>query len=121
MNLLTNYESFKSFLDFPYEEDDQGNKTYCGFVYSPDNDTLSICVILKKCIKEDEIYYYQPQLLSTLALQKPSVFYFIPLDTIHRMTEEQYNNTISKFFECDLIKKCKMDRKLRNIDEDFND
>ena len=119
MNLLTNYESFKDFLDFPYEEDDQGNKTYCGFVYKPDNDTLSICVVLKKTIKEDEVYYYQPQLLSTLSSQKPSVFYFIPLDTIHRMTEEQYNNTVSKFFECDLIKKCKMDRKLRNIDKDF--
>ena len=91
-----------------------------GFKYRIIDDTFEICSIPKTDFKDQEVYLYKPQLLySELDPYKESIYYFIPLETLQKMTAEQVRNTLLIFNDNVLIKKCKVERKLRNIDKDF--
>ena len=91
-----------------------------GIKYRIIDDTCEICCIPKTDFKGQVVYLYKPQLLySELDYYKESIYYFMPLETLQKMTPEQVHNTMKIFTDDVLIKKCKEERKLRNIEKDF--
>lgn len=74
----------------------------------------------KTDFKYQDVYLYKPQLLySELDPYKECIYYFVPLKTLQQMTAEQVRNTMKIFADDVLVKKCRAERKLRNIEKDF--
>lgn len=91
-----------------------------GIKYRIIDDTCDACIIPKTDFKDQEVYLYKPQLLySELDPYKESIYYFIPLETLQKMKPEQIHNILMIFDSDVLVKKCKAERKLKNIDKDF--
>lgn len=91
-----------------------------GIKYRIIDDTCEICGIPKTDFKDQEVYLYKPQLLcSDLDPYYESIYYFVPLETLQNMTPEQVHNTLMIFDSSVLVKKCREERKLRNIEKDF--
>lgn len=93
---------------------------WCGIKYSIIDDTCEGCIVPKTDFKDQEVHLYKPQLLySELDPYKESIYYFVPLKTLQNMTPEQVRNTMKIFADDVLVKKCRTERKLRNIEKDF--
>ena len=90
-----------------------------GIRYSISLNICEGCVIQKTDFKDQEVYLYKPQLLYREGDTEESIYYFVPLETLQKMTPEQIYNTLMIFNDNVLIKKCKEERKLRNIEKDF--
>lgn len=93
---------------------------WCGIKYSIIDDTCEGCIIPKTDFKDQEVYLYKPQLLyRELDPYKESIYYFVPLKTLQNMKPEQISNIMKIFADAVLVKKCRAERKLRNIEKDF--
>lgn len=91
-----------------------------GIKYNIIDDTCEGCIIPKTDFKDQEVYLYKPQLLyRELDPYKEDIYYFIPLETLQNMKPEQVRNTMKIFADDVLVKKCRAERKLRNIEKDF--
>lgn len=91
-----------------------------GIKYRIIDDTCEGCIVPKTDFKDQKVYLYKPQLLySELDPYKESIYYFIPLKTLQNMKPEQVRNTMKVFADDVLIKKCKAERKLRELEKDF--
>lgn len=112
------YERFINF--FQHVTTDYVDDWWFGIKYRLIDDTCEACSIPKTEFKDQEVYLYKPQLLySELDYYKESIYYFIPLETLQNMTPEQVHNTLKIFGDDVLVKKCRAERKLRNIEKDF--
>lgn len=112
------YEGFINY--FQHIDADCNDNWWFGIKYRLIDDTCEGCIIPKFDFKDQEVYLYKPQLLySELDPYKESIYYFIPLKTIQKMNPEQVRNTMKVFDDDILIKKCKAERKLREMEKDF--
>ena len=91
-----------------------------GIKYRIIDNTCNACIVPKTDFKDQYVYLYKPQLLySELDPYKESIYYFIPLKTLQQMTTEQVRNTMKIFADDVLVKKCRAERKLRELEKDF--
>ena len=91
-----------------------------GIRYRLTDNICEACIFPKVEFKDQDVYLYKPQLLySELDPYKESIYYFIPLETLQNMKPEQVRNTMKIFADDVLVKKCKEERKLRNMEKDF--
>ena len=112
------YERFINY--FQHISSDFVDDWWFGIKYRIIDDTCEGCIVPKTDFKDQVIYLYKPQLLySELDPYKESIYYFIPLKTLQNMKPEQVRNTMKIFTDDVLIKKCKAERKLRNMEKDF--
>ena len=112
------YERCINFFRQIYTDD--VDNYWFGFIYRLIDETCEACIIPKTDFKDQEIYLYKPQLLySGLDYYKESIYYFIPLETLQKMTPEQVHNTLMIFNDDVLVKKCKAEIKLRDLEKDF--
>lgn len=90
-----------------------------GIRYRLTDNICEACSIPKTEFKDQEVYLYKPQLIYPTRETKESIYYFVPLETLQKMTIEQMRNTLMIFKDNVLVKKCKEERKLRNMEKDF--
>lgn len=118
---MTGRYDYERFINF-FKEINVSNVDawWFGIKYRIIDDTCEICGIPKTDFKDQEVYLYKPQLLcSDLDPYYESIYYFVPLETLQNMTPEQVHNTLMIFDSSVLVKKCREERKLRNIEKDF--
>lgn len=90
-----------------------------GIRYKLEDNICEACVIQKTDFKDQEVYLYKPQLLYSTRDTEESIYYFVPLETLQNLTPEQMHNTLMIFADEVLVKKCKEERKLKNLEKDF--
>lgn len=111
------YERFINF--FRQINTDDVDNYWFGIKYRLIEEMCEACIIPKTDFKDQEIYLYKPQLLYSGLDYKEGIYYFIPLETLQQMTPEQVRNTMKIFTDDVLVKKCKAERKLRDLEKDF--
>lgn len=105
---------------FRHINPDNVDTWWFGFQYRIIDDTCHACIVPKTDFKDQKVYLYKPELLfSELDPYKESIYYFVPLETLQNMTPEQVHNTLMIFSDNVLIKKCKAERKLIDLEKDF--
>ena len=111
------YERFINY--FRHMNPDNVDAWWYGIRYSISLNICEACIIPKVNFKDQEVYLYKPQLLYTDRYIEESIYYFVPLETLQKMTPEQVRTTLMMFKDEVLVKKCKAERKLRNMEKDF--
>ena len=113
------YESFINYFRHMYP--DNVDAWWYGIRYRLTDNMCKACIFPKVEFKDQEVYLYKPQLLypTTRTDIEESIYYFVPLETLKKMTTEQMRNTLFIFKDHVLVKKCKEERKLKNIEKDF--
>lgn len=111
------YERFINY--FRHMNPDNVDAWWYGIRYSLTLHICEACIYPKVDFKDQEVYLYKPQLLYPERDIEESIYYFMPLETLQKMTPEQVHNTLMIFNDDVLIKKCRAERKLRNIEKDF--
>lgn len=118
--MIGQYEYERCINYFRHISSDNVDAWWFGIQYRIIDDTCHVCIVPKTDFKDQEVYLYKPQLLySELDPYKESIYYFVPLETLQKMTPEQVHNTLMIFNDDVLVKKCKEERKLRDLKKDF--
>ena len=111
------YERFINY--FRNINPDNEDTWWYGIRYKLEDNICEACISSKKDFKDQEVYLYKPQLLYPTRDVEESIYYFVPLETLQNLTPEQMRTTLMIFSDEVLVKKCKEERKLKNLEKDF--